>query len=218
MKYLAAALIGVLLAGPATAESRFEEFRLDPDTEASWARSAAPDSISADASVWVLSESGFVPVAEGSNGFECLVLRGWLAPADRAADIVAPICYDENAAKADMQEQFLQARLAVAGESREEILDAVKSAYMEGTLKPVDRVGFAYMMSGAQRLGPKIGAWKPHFMIYAPYESGAAFQNGFDSGLPIVFDAVGTARATFVVPLAPGETGEHIHPGQSAEH
>lgn len=213
MKHLIAAAGAALAAACAHAGTLTDDFFLDPATETEWARSAAPSHMSDEATVWHLTQDGYKLAEEGTNGFHCLILRGFVAKPENAAGIIAPICYDAEAAKADMQEQFLQAKLFLDGKTPAETRAAVQAAYDAGELKPVERVGFAYMMSDAQRLGPQIGAWMPHFMIYAPYANDAAFQNEFNSGLPIVFDAPGTARATFVVPLAPGEVGEHIHPG-----
>jgi len=50
------------------------------------ARSAAPPSISAHASVMVLGNHGYVTAVKGSNGFVCLVVRLWGANSISSGD------------------------------------------------------------------------------------------------------------------------------------
>src|SRR5258708_19259325 len=54
----------------------------DRDAEIALARSAAPDAISRDATIFVLGRHGYETAAEGRNGFVCAVDRGWPAPTD----------------------------------------------------------------------------------------------------------------------------------------
>ena len=54
----------------------------DRDAEIALARGAAPDAISSDAEVLVLSRHGYETAMKGKNGFACMVLRGWAAAAD----------------------------------------------------------------------------------------------------------------------------------------
>src|ERR1700759_2581224 len=56
----------------------------DRDTEIALARSAAPEEISRDATVMVLTEHGYVTAVEGKNGFVCIVERAWMSPGDSA--------------------------------------------------------------------------------------------------------------------------------------
>src|SRR5476649_1500896 len=54
----------------------------DRESEIALARTAAPDSISRDAEVQVLTRHGFETAAKGKNGFVCIVGRGWTSAAD----------------------------------------------------------------------------------------------------------------------------------------
>jgi len=45
----------------------------------------------------------------------------------------------------------------------------IQEAYIKGELPRRDDVTFAYMWSAHQHLGPGIGAWHPHLMVFAPY-------------------------------------------------
>ena len=51
-------------------------------TEISMARSAAPETISRDATVLVLEKTGYQTTVTGRNGFTCLVERSWMSPFD----------------------------------------------------------------------------------------------------------------------------------------
>ena len=54
----------------------------DKNVEIALARTAAPDSISRDATVLVLAKHGYETAVEGNNGFVCAVERGWTGPID----------------------------------------------------------------------------------------------------------------------------------------
>ena len=54
----------------------------DGAAEIALARSAAPESISRDAEVQVLGRHGFETAVKGTNGFVCIVGRGWTSAAD----------------------------------------------------------------------------------------------------------------------------------------
>jgi len=63
-------------------------------------------------------------------------------------------------------------------------------------------VTFAYMWSAHQHLGPGIGAWRPHLMVFAPYYDNAMVGgNEFGSALPQVTDDAGTPFAVVVIPV-----------------
>ena len=56
-----------------------EQYLMDRDAEIALARSAAPDAISHDASVIVLTRHGYETAVQGKNGWVCWVGRGWMA-------------------------------------------------------------------------------------------------------------------------------------------
>jgi len=56
------------------------DYVMAPEAEVALLRSAAPDKISARATVKVLTPSGYKVAAEGDNGFTCIVMRGWSIP------------------------------------------------------------------------------------------------------------------------------------------
>jgi hypothetical protein len=56
-----------------------EQYLMDRDAKIALARSAAPDAISHDASVIVLTRHGYEAAVHGKNGWVCWVGRGWMA-------------------------------------------------------------------------------------------------------------------------------------------
>src|SRR5580700_11772862 len=54
----------------------------DRNTEIAFARTAAPESISRDAEVWVFGRHGYEAAVKGKNGWVCIVERSWMAPFD----------------------------------------------------------------------------------------------------------------------------------------
>src|SRR6516165_12008891 len=105
-----------------------EQYLMDRDAEIALARSAAPDAISRDASVIVLTRHGYETAVQGTNGWVCWVGRGWMAAFDwpefwnpkvRAAD-----CMNPQAARSIVPIALLRSRMAMAGRSKAEILSA----------------------------------------------------------------------------------------------
>ncbi|MBV8531944.1 MAG: hypothetical protein JO104_11545, partial [Candidatus Eremiobacteraeota bacterium] len=81
----------------------FARYLMDRNAEIALAQTAAPPSISTDASVLVLTTRGYEVGAKGSNGFTCIVERGWMAPFDQvdfwSTKLRAPICYNAPASR-----------------------------------------------------------------------------------------------------------------------
>ena len=59
-----------------------DQYLMEKNAEIQLARSAAPDSISRDATILVLGRQGYETAVEGKNGFVCMVGRGWMAAFD----------------------------------------------------------------------------------------------------------------------------------------
>jgi hypothetical protein len=186
------------------------EYMMAPEAEVALARSAAPEKLSARATVKVLTPSGYQVVAQGDNGFVCMVMRGWAAATSNAAadrELVyyarlrAPICFDPVASRTVLPLQELQAKLGMEGKGPVQIAEDVQAAYAKGELPRMEPVAFAYMFSAEQDLGPGVGAWHPHMMVYTPYYENAMLGgNEVHSGLPVVGDG-GTPFAVTVIPV-----------------
>ena len=187
------------------------EYMMPRDAEVALARSAAPPIISDRATVKVLTTSGYQVAREGDNGFVCMVMRGWAAPTYTPAqvrDLVydanlrAPICFDPGASRTVMPYYELRSKLGMEGKTPDQIAEGVQAAYAKGKLPRRDGVTFAYMWSADQNLGPGIGHWHPHMMVFAPYyENSMLGGNEFGSARPQVSDDAGTPFTVAVIPV-----------------
>lgn len=139
---------------------------LPRDREVALARSAGPASVTDSATIYVLSERGYVAAVQGSNGAACYVSRDWL-------ESLEPHCFDPEGAATIMQRSLHRVGLLHQGktpaEADREIADSVASGHFRLPRRPA----MSYMLSAAQSLiaddGRKVGAWQPHLMIYYPY-------------------------------------------------
>jgi hypothetical protein len=214
------ALVGILLAamparpaGAGRAAPALDEYLMPRDAEVRLALSAAPDRISARATVQVLTRTGYEVARQGDNGFVCLVMRGWTGPTytpQQLRDLVydasirAPICFDPEAARTVWPYYELRSRLGMEGRSPDEIAHGVEAALTSGKLAPRPGVSFAYMFSADQRLGA-VGHWHPHMMVFAPYYTPAMLgDNPFTETLPFVTDDAGTPFTVVVIPVDDG--------------
>jgi hypothetical protein len=187
------------------------EYMMARDPEMALARSAAPASISDRATIKILTKSGYEVAREGDNGDVCMVMRGFSAPTYTPAqfrDLVydptvhAPICFTPPAARSVMPYYELRTKLAMEGKGPDQIAEGLQAAYIKGELPRRDAVSFAYMWSAHQHLGPGIGAWHPHMMVFAPYYDNAMVGgNAFGTPLPQVTDDAGTPFAVVVIPV-----------------
>jgi hypothetical protein len=201
---------GGIVLGQSLKYPPFSEYTMTPEAEVALARSAAPERVSAHATVKILTASGYKVVAEGDNGFVCIVMRGWAAPTFTPAplrDLVyyaklrAPICFNPIATKTVLPLQELRARLGMEGKTPAEIAEAVQAAYTKGELPRMETVAFAYMFSADQDLGPGAGHWHPHMMVYTPYYENSMLGGNQPGALPIVGDDAGTPFAVTVIPV-----------------
>ena len=55
-----------------------DQYVMERDAEIQLARSAAPDSVSKDATVLILGRQGYETAVRGKNGFVCMVERSWI--------------------------------------------------------------------------------------------------------------------------------------------
>jgi len=182
---LAAALTA---AGPALAQSSaptypamapLDQYLMPRDAEIALARSAAPDAISRDASVAVLTPRGYETVVQGNNGWVCWVGRSWLGmfdhpefwnPKIRAAD-----CSNPPAARSVLPYAYKRTQLVLAGLSKPEIIAALASAFAKNELPPLEPGTFSFMMSKRAYLTDSGAHNMPHLMFYASSNDVAAW-------------------------------------------
>jgi hypothetical protein len=154
-----------------------EEYLIpDRNAEIALARSAAPESISHDAEVWVLGKHGYETAVKGKNGFACIVERSWMAPFDDPEflnpDQRLPLCLNPPAARSHLPLTFKTTELALAGLSKTQIFDSIKSAFDKKELPLPERGSMCYMMSKQQYFSRKYGNANPHLMFWFPKNDG----------------------------------------------
>jgi len=152
-----------------------DQYLMEKNAEMQLARSAAPDSISRDATILVLGRQGYETAVEGKNGFVCMVERGWMgmfdwpefwSPKVRAAD-----CLNPQAARSILPIVYLRTRMVMAGRSKAEIVSAVKAAFEKKQLSSLESGAMAYMMSKSAYLTDEGDHNGPHLMFYTPVEN-----------------------------------------------
>jgi hypothetical protein len=161
----------------------------DRDAEITLARSAAPDSISRDATILILGQQGYETAVQGKNGFVCFVGRAWGAAFDwpefwnpkvRAAD-----CLNPQAARSMLPVFYLRARMVMAGRSKADVLSAVKTAYENKQLPDIESGAMDYMMSKSSYLTDEGGHNMPHLMFYTLVKDGKDWGSGA-AGSPVM--------------------------------
>jgi hypothetical protein len=166
-----------------------DQYLMDKSAEIELARSAAPDSISHDATIMVLGRRGYETAVQGKNGFVCFVGRGWGAAFDwdefwnpkvRAAD-----CLNPQAARSILPIVSLRARMVMAGRSKEEMVLAVKAAYANRQLPALESGAMDYMMSKSSWLTDQGGHNMPHLMFYTLVRDGKDWGSGA-AGSPVL--------------------------------
>jgi len=165
------------------------QYLMDRTAEIALARSAAPESISRDATVLVLGRQGYETAVEGKNGFVCWVGRSWMGAFDwpefwnpkvRAAD-----CLNPQAARSIMPIAFLRSRMVMAGRSKAEIVSAVKAAFEKKQLPDLESGAMDYMMSKSSYLTEEGEHNMPHLMFYTRVKDGKDWGSGA-AGSPVL--------------------------------
>jgi hypothetical protein len=144
----------------------------DQAAEIALARSAAPASIARDAEVLVLREHGYETAVHGSNGFVCLVERGWAAPLDNPdfwnPRLRGPLCLNAAAARTYLPIAVMKTKLILEGKSPAAMSQAIGSALDTKQLPPLEPGAMCYMLSKQQYLGDEGKNWHPHVMFFVP--------------------------------------------------
>jgi hypothetical protein len=152
----------------------FEQYLIsDRNAEITLARSAAPESLSRDAEIYVLTSGGFEVAVKGKNGFVCVVDRSWMLPFDDPEfwdpEVRLPTCFNAPAARFHLALTSKTTALVLARLSKTQISDSIKTAFDKNQLPLPESGSMCYMMSKQQNFGPKIGNGNdPHLMFWFP--------------------------------------------------
>jgi len=174
-------LAGTIAHAQAPSYSRMapvEEYQMPRDAEIAMARTAAPDSISRDAEILVMGRNGYEVAAKGTNGFVCMVQRGFAAGIDDPVfwnpKIRGPICLNPEATRSFLPHITKKAEWVLAGQSKEQILEKIKAALNNGEFPAIGPGAMSYMMSKQGVINNQGGNWHPHLMFFtAAAEPGA---------------------------------------------
>lgn len=184
-----------------------EYLMTDHNAEIALARTAAPKSISADASVVVLTRQGYETAVKGTNGFVCIVERAWMSPFDHPEfwnpKNRSPICYNPAAARSIMPYTFNRTKLVLAGLTNPQMLERIKTAVANKELPTPEPGAMSYMLSKEQYLSDTGSHhWHPHLMFHIPKTDGESWGANLDDS-PVVLDTrlVPEPETVFFVPV-----------------
>ena len=186
----------------------------DRDAEIALARSAAPPSISSDATVMVLGRHGYETAVEGKNGFVCIVERAWMGAFDSPefwnAKNRGPSCFNPQAARSVLPITLKRTDLALAGLSKAQIMDGIKKAFQNKELPALEPGAMTYMMSKQGRLNDRAGHWVPHLMFYVPLKDAKTWGAGAPDSPILVnphFNGAPEPVTEFMVPVSEWSDG-----------
>jgi len=186
----------------------------DRDAEIALARSAAPASISSDATVMVLGSHGYETAVKGKNGFVCIVERAWMGAFDSPEfwnpKNRGPLCFNPPAARSILPLTLKRTELVLAGLSKEQIIDGIKKAFQNNEMPALEPGAMTYMLSKQGRLNDRSGHWVPHLMFYVPVKDNMTW--GADmAGSPVLtnphFNGDPEPVTEFLVPVSEWSDG-----------
>jgi hypothetical protein len=189
----------------------------DRNAEIALARTAAPKSISADATILVLGQHGYETAVKGKNDFVCIVERAWMSPFDHPEfwnpRNRSPICYNAPAARSILPYTFKRTELVLAGLTNPQMLDSIKAALARKELPTPEPGAMSYMLSKESYLSDEVGHWYPHLMFHIPKTDGASWGANFDDS-PVMLDPrfVPEPETIFLVPVAKWSDGTPAPP------
>jgi hypothetical protein len=171
-------------ASPYPAMAPIDQYRMDRDAEIAMARTAAPASITRDAEILVMGQKNFETVVKGKNGFVCAVGRAFMGPVNNPEfwnpKNRSPICYNPPAARSLWPYAVKQAGMAIAGASKAQITEAIRTAVAKKELGAPESGSMAYMMSKEAYLTDRAGHNLAHLMFEFPANAFGVFQDSPD--------------------------------------
>jgi len=142
----------------------------DRGAEIALARSAAPAHVSDSATVLVLTRTGYVEGAHGTNGFTCVVIRSFGGalgdPNFWNARVRAPHCLNPAATQSVLAEMLKRTKWIMSGVATTEIATRTERAYSSHEFPMPAPGAMAFMLSHDQYLLDNDPHWLPHLMFY----------------------------------------------------
>jgi len=179
----------------------------DRGAEVALARSAAPANVSDSATVLVLTRTGYVEAARGTNGFTCFVARSFHGsftdPAFWNSKVRAPHCMNSAASRSILPEMTKRAEWIMSGVSVAEIATRTKAAYASHEFPLPAADAMAYMLSPQQHLSDTNPHWMPHLMFYYDRSAPASAFGAGGFTAPIIDGSIGDPNSPVLTLLIP---------------
>lgn len=181
----------------------------DAAAEAALARSAAPDAISRNATVFVLKRSGYELVQKGKNGFVCLVERAWMGPFDNPEfwnpKVRGAVCFNPPAVRSVLPITFKRTELVLAGLTKAQINARLIEVVKRKELPALEPGSMSYMLAKGSYLGDGVAHWHPHLMFYGKRSDGSEWGADVEHSPVILnpqFQGAPEPLATYIVVVA----------------
>jgi hypothetical protein len=193
-----------------------DQYLMDRTAEIALARSAAPDSISRDAEVMVLTRHGFEIAVQGKNQFVCMVERSWSAGTDDPVfwnpKIRGPICFNPAGARYNVPITLKRTEVVLATQSKTEMAKAVEAAFEKKEIPALEPGAMCFMMSKQQYLSDNGGhSWHPHLMFFVQGTEAAAWGAGLEGSPVLGFENTVDRYTLFMVPIGKWSDGTPAH-------
>ncbi len=152
-------------------------YLMDRTQEIALAKTAAPNSIAKDATILVLTRTGYQTALTGNNGFICWVGRGFVGASDaperwnpkiRAAD-----CENPQAARSVIPLVKLRTAMILAGRTDAQTIDRIKTALSSKEIPALEPGAMSYMMSKSSYLTDQGDHDMSHLMFFVAVKNGA---------------------------------------------
>ena len=185
----------------------------DQIAEIALARTAAPESISRDAEVLVLTRRGFETAVKGKNGFVCIVGRGWTSAADPDfwnPKVRVPMCVNAPAAHSYLLRMTKETEWGLAGRTQTQMTESITAALAKRELPPMEPGSMCYMLSKLGYGGDSAPHWPPHLMFFFS-DTDAAIWGANLPGSPVIAVSDPVEHLTqFVIPVQRWSDGTEI--------
>jgi hypothetical protein len=149
----------------------------DQASEIALARTAAPKSISAHATILAFGKDGYQTAVKGTNGFVCFVQRSWANDFDNDQfwnpRIRTPQCWNAVAASSVLPDYLNRTKWVLAGVSKDEMVTRTKAEFANHEVGAPAPGAMAYMMSKEQYINDPAPQWYPHVMFFVSATDGS---------------------------------------------
>jgi hypothetical protein len=157
--------------------------------EMALALTAAPRSITSNATIMTLGRRGYDLARKGNNGFVCMIERSWATNVSDSefwnVRVRQPACYNPVAVRSILPTYLERTRWVLAGASISQIEARTRTAVARGHIRPPEPGTLIYMMSKQGYLGDVLSKHPhPHLMFFLPKRGPEALGANL-TGVPI---------------------------------